>query len=269
MSSTVAEQVQARSQSQGWVADPRPFGDEGFVSNGALPDAAWRDQVLFKQMMRPRLDPLPLPSSFDHREKGWTFPAQDQGATQACVAHAACAALEVRLMRGGSRLPARAAPRYLHFCLMNRAAEVGANYSLLDRALGSNGMPLSQGRDEALSDRSACAAGTRPQTVAVGAVYVLRTADDVKRDIVRHGPVVAHMHLHRDLWDWYRAGIYRAGDAEPQGTHAVSVIGYDDAGAYWICQNSRGPRWGEDGCFRIAYGECGIAMGLLPAYAFG
>lgn len=27
---------------------------------------------------------------------------------------------------------------------------------------------------------------------------------------------------------------------------------------YWICANSWGPEWGENGFFRIAKGECGI-----------
>lgn len=36
--------------------------------------------------------------------------------------------------------------------------------------------------------------------------------------------------------------------------HAVRIIGWGDG--YWICANSFGKDWGENGFFRIAFGEC-------------
>ena len=36
------------------------------------------------------------------------------------------------------------------------------------------------------------------------------------------------------------------------------MVGYDDAGGFWICKNSWGTGWGEAGFFCIAYGQCGI-----------
>jgi C1A family cysteine protease len=35
-------------------------------------------------------------------------------------------------------------------------------------------------------------------------------------------------------------------------------VGYDDPNGCWICKNSWNTTWGEQGFFRIAYGECGI-----------
>ena len=35
------------------------------------------------------------------------------------------------------------------------------------------------------------------------------------------------------------------------GGHAVAVVGYDDTEGYWICKNSWGKSWGENGFFRI------------------
>ncbi len=40
-----------------------------------------------------------------------------------------------------------------------------------------------------------------------------------------------------------------------KGFHQVVVVGYDDNEGYWICKNSWGTGWGEEGWFRIAYGN--------------
>lgn len=40
--------------------------------------------------------------------------------------------------------------------------------------------------------------------------------------------------------------------------HAIAVVGYDSVERYWIVKNSWGANWGENGYFRIGFGECGI-----------
>lgn len=44
------------------------------------------------------------------------------------------------------------------------------------------------------------------------------------------------------------------------GGHAVKMIGWGVEGGvkYWICSNSWGTGWGENGFFKIKMGECGI-----------
>ena len=49
-----------------------------------------------------------------------------------------------------------------------------------------------------------------------------------------------------------------------RGAHSVLILGFDDHYKYWICKNSWGSHWGENGYFRIKYGESGI----VP-YAYG
>ena len=44
------------------------------------------------------------------------------------------------------------------------------------------------------------------------------------------------------------------------------MIGYDDTQNCWICKNSWGTGWGEDGYFKIAYGQCGMGT-EFPFYA--
>jgi hypothetical protein len=40
--------------------------------------------------------------------------------------------------------------------------------------------------------------------------------------------------------------------------HRVTIVGYDDTNSCWICKNSIGRGWGENGWFRIKYGDCRI-----------
>jgi hypothetical protein len=54
----------------------------------------------------------------------------------------------------------------------------------------------------------------------------------------------------------YTSGIYsRTHNSNYSGSHAVLLIGYDDANQCFIVKNSWGADWGESGFFRIAYSE--------------
>ena len=78
-----------------------------------------------------------------------------------------------------------------------------------------------------------------------------------------YGPVATNMIFYQDL-DRYRQGVYLYdGKSEEQGGHWIVVVGWKDDpnvknGGYWICRNSWGEKWGENGYFNIAYGECGV-----------
>jgi hypothetical protein len=69
--------------------------------------------------------------------------------------------------------------------------------------------------------------------------------------------MVAGMAVYADFFT-YRSGVYRATSTNLRGYHAVSVVGYDDQEECWICKNSWGTGWGENGWFKIGYGESGI-----------
>lgn len=86
----------------------------------------------------------------------------------------------------------------------------------------------------------------------------------VKSNLVNYGPVLANIGL-RDDFKTYEGGIYQADEElEPTSAHWLTIVGYvDDAnlekGGYWICKNSWGTDWGEDGFCKIAYNDiCGI-----------
>ena len=85
----------------------------------------------------------------------------------------------------------------------------------------------------------------------------------IKKALLEYGPVATNMIFYADL-DKYTEGIYEYdGIAKEQGGHWVVIVGWYEHfeiknGGYWICRNSWGPNWGEEGHFRIPFGECGI-----------
>ena len=81
----------------------------------------------------------------------------------------------------------------------------------------------------------------------------------IKRELRSHGPVNAGFLVHGDF-PQYHSGVYEHRDARVLGGHAVKIVGWgrDPHGEHWIVQNSWSAAWGEEGFFRIRFGEGGI-----------
>jgi cathepsin B len=92
--------------------------------------------------------------------------------------------------------------------------------------------------------------------------YTLKTINDIKKNIYEKGPVETGFSVYDDFLS-YNGGIYKKGpNATFLGGHAVKIIGWgheEETGTdYWIVANSWGNKWGLEGLFKIAFGECGI-----------
>jgi len=80
--------------------------------------------------------------------------------------------------------------------------------------------------------------------------------ESIKNALIQYGPLSTTMTVYSDFYS-YPGGVYEhSGDEETN--HIVAIVGYDDSLSCWICKNSWGDDWGEDGWFRIAYGNCRI-----------
>ncbi len=82
------------------------------------------------------------------------------------------------------------------------------------------------------------------------------------------GPVAVAFYVYDDLY-YYSGGCYSHGSASGVN-HGVVIVGYDDAecsgdGA-WIVKNSWGTDFGENGFFKIKYGDCNIGYGATRVY---
>lgn len=98
--------------------------------------------------------------------------------------------------------------------------------------------------------------------------YKVRSSEDpIRWEIYSNGPVQAHIQVKPDFF-YYKSGVYRHVSSSIQGSYdasdrhlAVRIIGWGVERSqgtnikYWLCTNSWGSQWGEDGYFRIRRGE--------------
>jgi C1A family cysteine protease len=203
------------------------------------------------------------PTRVDWRSFGgadWTTPVRNQGTCGACVAFGTTGAIESRLeiALGDPNLNPDLSEAHLFFCNSGASCSRGWYPSAA----------LDVARDTGISDE-AC----YPYDVSAQACTLcpdcedrltriddwvgLTNEADMKQTLADHGPFEATMLVYSDFFG-YPGGVYRHTSGQFSGGHAVTVVGYDDEEGYWIVKNSWGSGWGEDGWFRIAYGECGI-----------
>lgn len=181
--------------------------------------------------------------------KSFVGPIRDQGETPACVAFAIDAAVEGTLRRsaGDPGLSIRS-PALVHALAANSCPSELLHWMCRER----------------IAIRVLGAAS--PAEVRLHEWVHLVAPDAMKAWITHRGPLIAGVAVHEDFYA-YLNGVYHHIVGPLEGGHCVAVVGFDDAAGYWIAQNSWGARWGEDGWFRIAYGERGIdasMWGVVP-----
>jgi C1A family cysteine protease len=81
------------------------------------------------------------------------------------------------------------------------------------------------------------------------------------------GPLAAFMEVYNDFYS-YTGGIYEHVSGSYLGGHGIVIVGYYDDGVdkYWICKNSWGTFWGDNGYFNIKMGECEIGTWVLKLW---
>jgi C1A family cysteine protease len=79
----------------------------------------------------------------------------------------------------------------------------------------------------------------------------------MKQHLQSYGALSACFYVYQDFFS-YGGGVYTYKSGSLAGGHCVSLIGYDDNLQCWIGKNSWGAGWGEQGFFKIGYGQCAI-----------
>ncbi|KAK2947812.1 putative Cathepsin B [Blattamonas nauphoetae] len=87
-------------------------------------------------------------------------------------------------------------------------------------------------------------------------IYFPDTELKIMQEIYEFGPVQANMYTFQDF-STYKSGIYEHKTGMWLGGHAVVILGWgvENNVPFWLCQNSWGTAWGENGYFRIVRGK--------------
>jgi len=87
---------------------------------------------------------------------------------------------------------------------------------------------------------------------------------------LQDGPIAAYMDVYSDF-NYYHSGIYQHTTGELEGGHMILIVGYDKSASYWICKNSWGTNWGENGYFKMkmGMGNCWIGTWTLSVWGVG
>jgi len=211
-----------------------------------------------------------LPSKLDWRDVNgvdWTTPIKDQGNCGSCVAFGTLASLEallrIRTYKDHNN-NVNLSEAHLFFCNNRQCNPGDPNYAWnMNPAcdyIKNNGVP-DDNCYPYVDNNQPCNTCQNWQS-RIDHTKILswsntKNVNQMKNSIVNNGPQITGMAVYEDFWD-YAEGVYEHVTGNLEGYHCVSVVGYDDENNCWICKNSWGTGWGENGWFKIKYGECGI-----------
>ena len=105
-----------------------------------------------------------------------------------------------------------------------------------------------------------------PMKVRPESFCVLFGDNDIKREIMKNGPVVSSMEVYTDFLS-YKTGVYSKGEDIPKfsGYHTIKIVGWgvedgsedepNKGNKYWIIENSWGQDWGLNGYAKVSEGQ--------------
>jgi C1A family cysteine protease len=220
-----------------------------------------------KSASSPAASSVGAPSSFFWGQPGannYVTPIKDQGGCGSCVSFGTTAVVEsmIRIQRGNPNLDIDLSEAHLFFC---HGPATGASCSNGWWPVNAFDAYKAQGvADEACfpynagaTGCSACGDAASRSVKITGHKDLTNNPAAIKEWVSTKGPVSACFAVFQDFFN-YRSGVYRHVSGNQVGGHCVTIVGYDDAAGYWLCKNSWGTGWGDQGWFAIAYGECGI-----------
>ncbi len=206
------------------------------------------------------------PATWDWRNvngTNWTTPIRNQGACGSCVAFGAIGALEplVRIEADKPTLPIDLSEQHLFSCgggLCNYGwyPSSAANYLKNNGTPDEACYPYKSGNGNDYPCSATCP-DWQDRAVKISQWnWVTNNANSIETALLT-APLSTTMLVYTDFF-YYTGGIYEYTWGSVQGGHQVTFVGYNEDEDYWICKNSWGTGWGENGWFRIRFGEVGI-----------
>jgi hypothetical protein len=197
---------------------------------------------------------MALPSEFDWRLQKTMSPIMNQGSCGSCWAFSASATFRDALVVQAGQSYANSVQEVLDCNAQNYGCQGG--FFDVDQFFVSPGTSHEQAYGAYVGKKQTCKKITKTNS-AISWHYVALSSngtpskDEMKAAIAAYGPISIGVAA-GSSWSSYTGGIYKTCNNSSLN-HAVQLIGWSDAGQYWILRNSWGTQWGESGYMRIAY----------------
>ncbi|XP_067671803.1 uncharacterized protein [Haliotis asinina] len=198
--------------------------------------------------------PSAPPKAFDWRSKGVISPVSNQGELASAIAIAAeeCVA-SLQAIKTGELL--ELSSQEIQDCCSMPVTEVFDCIHNFGGVCSRSTYPVVTGNCR----NNSCRAEVQIQG---GKSVPASQADKMVDDLLQR-PLLALIDASKSSFAEYSGGIYSDADcSKTEVDHAVQVVGYgeEDGQQFWICKNSWGETWGENGYVRVLRGSdtCGI-----------
>jgi len=203
-----------------------------------------------------------LPAKFDWRDNNgnWVTPVTDQGICGSCWDFSAVAQVEAWWKIHNSNLDAMPdlSEQFVLSC-SNGGCGGWSVTGALD-FIKDNGIPTETCfgylADDTVPCNNVCPEWRNEAITIPGWGYVTleeANVENIKNAVYLHPLSVTYI-VYKDF-NAYSGGVYEHVWGEAEGGHAVLIVGWDDEHECWIVKNSWGPQWGENGYFRIKWGD--------------
>lgn len=209
-----------------------------------------------------------VPDIFDWRDVNgtdWTTPIKDQDNCGSCTAFGILGALEAIIqLNVGTPFACDLSESHLFFgggghCQKGMKISEAISYLTLFGVSEELCCPYFLGK----TGYNEMPKNWEERTVKIQSGNVISyTFDNIKNALLQYGPLVTSLEVYEDFYA-YDGGIYSHVSGEYVGRHCVTLVGYNNEKGYWICKNSWGNQWGENGWFNIKFGQCSIGETTL------
>ena len=227
-------------------------------SSAAVPVHVLPTQFDWSHQLRPSAPPA---------AGDWLTPVKNQLSCGSCWAYAAVAAMEARynIQQNDPNLDVDLSEQDLIDCWTGAVGcGGGAPEQALDGYVRTKGIPTEVCRPTLGHNdvcKATCADGSTPARWKIGAFSFGPALSDpdrldwIRDEIVHLGPMARAF---EGIYDWNPSTFVCDGG---QGSHFVTVVGYDDVAGHWLLRNSWGPTWNGNGYFETKYGACAVDKG--------
>jgi len=206
-----------------------------------------------------------LPSYFNWRDRNgvdYTTPIRDQSPLSSCETFSLVAAIESMIQiklnlsfdcdLSEAHLWFNSEPNLRYGSYPDNNLKYLKNHGIPDEAC----WPYPSEK-EMYAPNSTCDCWKNRSVKITGWEFLPAEQTAIKNALINYGPIPTFIICYQDFM-LYRGGIYRHNWGKAIEPHMVTIVGYNDDPGYWIVKNSWGTKWGENGWFRIEYGQNSI-----------